>query len=170
MKGFLDTVSRAGRNQYQWNYRYLPYDQAGDLWWLKQYCQIEQAIDQTTNEYIAWCQKKAGPYNPSPIVYGDYLYVLYDRGLLACYHARTGEEVYGKRRLGTGTSAFTSSPWAYDGKLFCLSEDGDTFVIQAGMEFKLLGKNSLGEFCMATPAITHDSLIIRTESHLMRIR
>ena len=126
--------------------------------------------DQTANEYIAWCQKKAGPYNPSPIVYGDYLYVLYDRGLMACYDARTGEEVYGKRRIGPGASAFTSSPWAYDGKVFCLSEDGDTFVIQAGPEFKLLGKNSLGELCMATPAIARDSLIIRTESHLLRIK
>ena len=126
--------------------------------------------DQTANEYIAWCRKKAGPYNPSPIVYGDYLYVLYDRGIIACYDARTGEEVYGKHRIGPGASAFTSSPWAYDGKLFCLSEDGDTFVIQAGPVFKLLGKNSLGEFCMATPAIVRDSLIIRTESRLLRIK
>ena len=125
---------------------------------------------QTANEYIAWCQKKAGPYNPSPIVYGDYLYVLYDRGLIACYHAQTSEEVYGKRRIGRGATAFTSSPWAYDGKLFCLSEDGDTFVIQAGPEFRLLGKNSLGELCMATPAIVRDGLIIRTESHLLRIK
>jgi len=126
--------------------------------------------DQTSNEYIAWCQKKGGPYNPSPILYGDYLYVLYDRGMIACYDARTGEEVYGKHRIGPGARAFTSSPWAYNGKLFCLSEDGDTFVIQAGPKFKLLGKNSLGELCMATPAMTPDSLIIRTESHLLRIK
>ena len=126
--------------------------------------------NQAGNEYIAWCQKKAGPYNPSPIVYGDYLYVLYDMGLLACYNAKTGEEVYGKRRIGPGARAFTSSPWAYDGKIFCLSEDGDTFVIRAGPEFELLGKNSLGELCMATPAIVGDGLIIRTESHVFRIK
>ncbi len=126
--------------------------------------------DQIANEYVVWCQRKRGPYNPSPILYGDYLYVLFDRGMIACYDAQTGEEVYGKQRIGPGARAFTSSPWAYDGKLFCLSEDGDTFVIQAGPEFKLLGKNSLGELCMATPAITRDSLIIRTESQLLRIR
>ena len=50
----------------------------------------------------------------------------------ACFNAITGEEVYGKLRIGSGARAFTSSPWAYDGKLFLLSEDGDTFVIQAG--------------------------------------
>jgi len=126
--------------------------------------------DQLGNEYVAWCQKQAGPYNPSPIVYGDYLYVLYDMGLFACFDAKTGDEVYGKRRIGPGARGFTSSLWAYDGKIFCLSEDGDTFVIQAGPEFKLLGKNSLGGLCMATPAIVGDGLIIRTESHLLRIR
>jgi outer membrane protein assembly factor BamB len=123
-----------------------------------------------SNEYVAWCQKEAGPYNPSPIVYGDYLYVLYDMGLLACYNAKTGEEAYGKRRIEAKARAFTASPWAYDGKIFCLSEDGDTFVIRAGPAFELLGKNSLGELCMATPAIVRDGLIIRTESHVFRIK
>jgi len=126
--------------------------------------------DKTSNKYVAWCQKQAGPYNPSPIVYGDFLYVLYDRGFLACYNAKTGKEVYGKRRIAPRANAFTSSPWAYGGKLFCLSEDGDTFVIEAGSEFKLVGTNALGELCMATPAIIHDGLVIRTESHLLRIK
>ncbi len=126
--------------------------------------------DQTENEHIAWCQKQAGPYNPSPILCGDYVYVLYDMGLIACYDAKTGEEVYSKRRIGDGARGFTSSPWAYDDKLFCLSEDGDTFVIRAGLKFELLGKNSLGELCMATPAIVRDGLIVRTESHLLRIK
>jgi outer membrane protein assembly factor BamB len=131
---------------------------------------ISLGEDQTENESIAWCQKQAGPYNPSPILYGDNIYVLYDMGLIACYDAKTGEEVYGKRRIGMGARAFTSSPWAYDGKIFFLNEDGDTFVIQAGPEYKLLGKNSLGELCMATPAILSDGLVIRTESHLLRVK
>jgi outer membrane protein assembly factor BamB len=131
---------------------------------------ISLAEDQTESESIAWCQKQAGPYNPSPILYGDYIYVLYDMGLIACYNAKTGEEIYGKRRIGPGAGAFTASPWAYDDKIFCLSEDGDTFVIKAGPEFELLGKNSLGELCMATPAIVGGGLIIRTVSHLMRIK
>ena len=107
--------------------------------------------DETSNEFIAWCQKQAGPYHPSPLVYGDYLYVLLDRGFLSCYDAKTGKEVYDKqapRRAG-----FTASPWAYDGKVFCLNEDGDTFVVQAGPEFKVLGKNRLDEMCLATPAL-----------------
>jgi hypothetical protein len=68
-----------------------------------------------------------------------------------------------------GAAAFTASPWAYNGKVFCLSEDGDTFVIQAGPEYKLLGKNSIGEMSMATPAIAQRSLILRTQQRLWRI-
>jgi outer membrane protein assembly factor BamB len=124
---------------------------------------------ETSNDYIVWYQPQAGPYNPSPIVYGGYYYTLYDRGFFTCHDAKTGKEVYAKVRIDPGVNAFTSSPWAYNGKIFCLSEDGDTFVIQAGKEFKLLGKNSLDEMCMATPAIVRGSLIIRTASKLYRI-
>ncbi len=123
--------------------------------------------DQTSSTYVAWSQRQAGPYNTSPIIYGDYFYVLYDRGFFGCYDARTGKEIYNKQRIGP--NAFTSSPWGYDGKIFCLGEDGDTFVIEAGPTYKLLGKNSLDEMCMASPAIARGSLIIRTLSKLYRI-
>jgi hypothetical protein len=121
------------------------------------------------NRYIAWFQPQAGPYNPSPIIYGDYYYTLLDRGFFTCHDAKTGQEVYGKQRMDPAAGAFTSSPWAYNGKIFCLSEDGDTFVIQAGPEYKLVGKNSLDELCLATPAIARGSLIIRTATKLYRI-
>lgn len=124
---------------------------------------------ETSNQFIAWYLRQGGPYNPSPIVYGDIYYTLYDRGFFTANDARTGQEVYSKQRLDPAAGAFTSSPWAYNGKLFCLSEDGDTFVIQAGKEYKLLGKNSLDELCMATPAIARGSLILRTASKLYRI-
>jgi outer membrane protein assembly factor BamB len=122
-----------------------------------------------SNKHIAWFQPTAGPYNTTPIVYGDYYYTLYDRGFFTCHDAKTGQEVYSKQRIDAAAGAFTSSPWAYNGKIFCLSEDGDTFVIQAGSQYKLLGKNSLDEMCMATPAIAGKSLIIRTASKLYRI-
>jgi outer membrane protein assembly factor BamB len=124
---------------------------------------------ETSNKFIAWYLPQGGPYNPSPLVYGDYYYTLYDRGFITCHDAKTGKEVYGKQRIDANASAFTSSPWAYNGKIYCLSEDGDTFVIQSGPEYKLLGKNSLDEMCMATPAIANGSLIIRTASKLYKI-
>jgi outer membrane protein assembly factor BamB len=124
---------------------------------------------ETSNKYISWYQPQAGPYNPSPIIYGDVYYTLKDRGFFTAHDAKTGKEIYGNQRIDPATTAFTSSPWAYNGKIFALSEDGDTFVIQAGTEFKVIGKNSLDELALATPAIARGSLIIRTASKLYRI-
>ncbi len=124
---------------------------------------------QTSSEFIAWYAPQAGPYNPSPLVYGDIYYTLLDRGFLTAHDARTGTEVYGKQRIDSAAGAFTSSPWAYNGKIFLLSEDGDTYVVQAGKDYKLLRKNSLDDMCMATPAVARGSLIIRSASKLYRV-
>jgi outer membrane protein assembly factor BamB len=121
---------------------------------------------ETNNAFIAWYQPLAAPYNPSPLLYGDYFYVLFDFGFLAGHDARTGRQVYEKQRIRPETTSFTASPWAANGRIFALSEDGDTFVFQAGPEFRLLHKNSLDEMCMATPAIAGDRLLIRTLSKL----
>jgi len=82
---------------------------------------------------------------------------------------KTGKEIYGRQRVTADAAGFTSSPWAYNGKIFLLSEDGDTYVAQAGPEFKLLGKNSLNDMSLATPAVVRGSLIVRTQSQLYRI-
>lgn len=131
---------------------------------------ISLKASESSNRFVAWSQPQAGPYNPSPIVYGDYYYTLLDRGFLTAHDARTGKEVYGKQRIDPAATAFTASLWAYNGKIFALSEDGDTFVFQAGPQYKLLGKNSLDEMCMATPAIYRSTLIVRTASKLYRIQ
>ena len=123
----------------------------------------------TQNDYVAWYQPTLGTYNTSALVYGDYYYTLLDRGFLLCHDARTGKQIYGRQRLSREGSGFTSSPWAYNGKIFLLSEDGDTFVVQAGPEFKLLGRNSLNEMTLATPAIARGSVLLRTQSKLYRI-
>jgi hypothetical protein len=54
--------------------------------------------------------------------------------------------------------------------IFCLNEEGDTYVIKAGEKFELLGTNSLEEFAMATPAIVGGRLLIRTQRKLYSIR
>jgi len=124
---------------------------------------------ETANASIAWSLPQGGPYNPTPIIYGDYYYTLFDRGFFTAHDARTGKEIYTKVRLDPTAGAFTASPWAYNGKLFAMSEDGVTYVIQAGPEFKVLATNVLDEFTMASPAIHRDSLLIRTATTLYKI-
>lgn len=128
---------------------------------------ISLSEGETSNESIAWVQPKAAPYIPSPLYYKGKIYVLLDGGFLACYDALSGKEIYDKTRLRRGGN-YTVSPWAYNDKVFCLSEEGDTTVIEAGPEFKILGVNDLDALCMASPAIVEGSLFIRTESRLYR--
>ena len=124
--------------------------------------------DERTNEFIVWYRPAVGSYNPSPILYRNFYYTLHDRGFLTAHDAETGEPAYDRQRIARGAT-FTSSPWAYNGKIFVMSEDGDTFVIQAGPQFAVLGKNSLDEMTLATPAVAQGSLIVRTASKLYRI-
>lgn len=117
------------------------------------------------NRYIRWYQPTAGPYNPTPIVYRGLYYTLLDRGFLTCHDAKTGEEIYEKRRF-SGAPTFAASPWAYNGKVFFLSEDGETFVIEAGREYKEIRANSLDELSLSTPSIAQGKLLIRTASRV----
>ncbi len=123
--------------------------------------------DEVANSFIVWCRSKGGPYNPTTLPYKGDIYVLYDRGFVAAYRSSDGEVVYDRKRIKNGR-AFTSSPWAYDDKLFCLNEDGVTFVLQTGKEFKVLHKNTLEEddMCMATPALVGNKLLIRTDKRI----
>ena len=124
--------------------------------------------EKSSSEHIAWSYPLLGTYSTSALVYGGYYYTLLDRGFLLCHDARTGDEIYGRQRLEIG-NGFTASPWGYNGKVFLLSEDGDTYVIQAGAEFKILHKNPLNEMALATPAVARGSLFLRTHSKLYRI-
>jgi outer membrane protein assembly factor BamB len=125
---------------------------------------------ETSNQHIAWSSPALASYNPTPLVYGDYYYTLLDRGFLTCHDAKTGKEIYGRQRIAPDAVAgFTASPFAYNGKIFVTSEDGDTYVIKAGPTFEVVGKNSLGEMTLASPAVSRGSVIIRTASKLYRI-
>jgi outer membrane protein assembly factor BamB len=128
---------------------------------------ISPAAGTTSNQYIVWSSQKIGPYHPTPLVVGDILYILYDRGFMAAFEAKTGREIYSRKRIPEGR-AFTSSPWSYDGKLFCLNEDGVTFVIKTGREFEILHTNPLAEddMGMATPVIVGDRLLVRTSPRI----
>jgi outer membrane protein assembly factor BamB len=129
---------------------------------------ISLKAGETSNASIAWSNPTAGPPMASPLLYGDNLYILMQNGILICLDARTGQEIY-KERL-PGAKSFTSSPWAYGSKLYCLDEGGQTFVVQAGPKFELLGKNQINDMFWSTPALTRDALYLRGTDRLYCIR
>jgi outer membrane protein assembly factor BamB len=130
---------------------------------------ISLGKDESSNQYIVWKQARGGTYLPSPVAYEGAVYALTETGILSRFDARTGKQTY-KTRIDPTATAFTTSPWAYNGKLFCLSEEGQTFVIAAGEQFQLLHVNDLDEMAQATPALVGERLLIRTESRLYSIR
>ena len=125
--------------------------------------------DQTSNDYVVWSQPRGGTYLPSSVAYDGAIYTLTETGILNRYDAKTGKQTY-KTRIDPAATAFTTSPWAYNGKLFCLSEEGQTFVVSTGEEFKLIGVNNLDDFSLASPALVGERLLIRTEHRLYSIR
>ncbi len=130
---------------------------------------ITMRPNQRANEYIRWYQPRVASYQPSPVLYRGIYYTLHDRGFFTAHDARTGRTVYDRVRIETGAT-FTASPWAYNGKIFALSEDGDTYVIEAGPEFRLVGKNPIGEMALASPAVAGTTVVLRTVSHVYGIR
>jgi outer membrane protein assembly factor BamB len=124
---------------------------------------------ENSNDFVAWSQDRAGTYITTPVAYQGGLYVLFDKGILARFDAKTGKQSY-KARIDPDAFAFTSSPWAYNSQIFCQSEEGKSYVIAAGESLKVLRVNTLDEMTLATPAIIEDRLLIRTESLLYSIR
>lgn len=109
-----------------------------------------------------WVSKKPGPVESSVLYYRGLLYFLLDSGVLVCLDGKNGEELY-RERLG---GASNSSPIASDGHSYLSDNDGKTFVVKAGRTFELLETNVLSERIFASPAITKNWLIDRTDSHL----
>ncbi len=121
---------------------------------------------ETQNASIAWGKMRGGPYMTTPIVYGGHLYTCSNAGMLTCYEAATGKEVYQER---VGGVSYTASPVAADGRLYFTTEQGEVRVVKAGPEFELLAVNPLGDVCLATPAISAGTFFARTQHYLIAL-
>ena len=123
----------------------------------------------SSNDGVAWSYPRDGGYMCTPLVYEGLVYIVKYNGALNVYDAKTGERKF-QERLGGGTSAFTSSPIAADGKVYFASEEGNIFVLRAGPKYELVAQNEMGESVLATPAISEGTLIYRTQSQVMGLR
>jgi outer membrane protein assembly factor BamB len=115
-----------------------------------------------TATHIAWQDAQDVPALPSMLYVKPYLYVITERGVARCLKAATGEMVW-RERLGGN---YSPSPLWADGRIYFLSEQGTTTVIESGPALKILAKNVLGEKCCASPAISGGQIFIRTEGNL----
>jgi outer membrane protein assembly factor BamB len=123
-----------------------------------------------TATHVAWSTPKGSPFVPSGLILDDVLYLVNDmQSIVTAYEAKTGTLLYQGRLGEPRREGFSSSPVAVNGKVFFTNDEGETFVLAAGREFKLLHVNRLGEPTYASPALVDGRWYFRTASSLVAI-
>lgn len=123
--------------------------------------------DITKSDKLVWKVGAGSPFIPSPILVGDLLYTVNDvNSVIRCFDAKTGKMHWSERCGEEVKHGFSASPVAVDDKLFFTNDDGDTFVLAAGTQFKVLHVNSIGERMLASPAFVGGRWFLRSEKHL----
>jgi outer membrane protein assembly factor BamB len=115
--------------------------------------------------HVAWFHPTRAPYVSSLVYYEGIVYMATEGGVVTAIDARTGESLF-RERLG---GVFTASPVAADGRIYFLSEDGDTWVLAAGPKLRVLARNGLEERTLASPAISGGAILIRSDYHLFAL-
>jgi outer membrane protein assembly factor BamB len=123
---------------------------------------ISASKEQGQREYLAWMSEPGGPYTSTPLAYGELLYFVRNTGILTVLSLESGDRIYRQRMEST----YSASPVVSDGRIYLTGEEGAISIVKAGREYELLGSNDMGEPCMATPAISGDTLFLRTRSSL----
>jgi outer membrane protein assembly factor BamB len=118
-----------------------------------------------TDSRVVWRKNNGGNYVPSMIASEGLLFIIDDDGFATAAELETGERLW-RERLG---GPYSASPVAAEGRIYAIDEYGDAFVFEAGRDFKLLGRNPLGERVVASPAIAGRRIYLRTVHHLYAI-
>jgi len=105
------------------------------------------------------------PYVPTSVARGNLVFLWYDKGVVTCIDAPSGE-IRWRERIG---GDFFSSPVRVADRLYCISREGEMVVLAASERFQELARFSLEEPSNATPAVSDGVMYVRTLSHLMAI-
>ena len=121
-------------------------------------------VDKT---HVTWTRRKVVPKKSSPLLLGNYLYMVSDEGVASCNNPKTGE-VHWAERLGVKGQC-ASSPIHANGKIYSFSSDGDCVIFKPDPSgLQIVNRNKLPDGCMASPAVVGDSLLVRTKQNLYR--
>jgi outer membrane protein assembly factor BamB len=118
-----------------------------------------------TDTHVAWTLKRGAPHSPSPLLVGQELYLISDRGIATCVDAKTGQQHWQERVEGN----YSASPLYADGRIYFLSETGMATVIAPGRTFKPLATSQVDARTLASFGVYGKALYLRTDTHLYRI-
>jgi outer membrane protein assembly factor BamB len=126
---------------------------------------LQGGAGDVTDTHVVWKMTRDVPHESSPVLVGDLLYLMSDRGLLTCKQATTGKTLWAERLEGD----YGASLLYADGRIYMSNKEGKTTVIEPGPKFGKLSVNELDGFLGASPAVAGKSLLLRTKTHLYRI-
>jgi outer membrane protein assembly factor BamB len=129
---------------------------------------LGRAGDLTNSDAIAWRYNRGTAYVASPLVLGEYLYLVADSGIITCLEAATGKVVYEGGRMPVPATV-RASLVGFGDTILVTSEEGDTFVLKAGPQHEVVRQNSVGEAVWASPALANGTIYIRGDRHLFAI-
>ena len=115
-----------------------------------------------TRSHIVWESTDDVPMIPSMLYVKPLLFSVTEAGVAKCMDAKTGQVLWRNRLAGR----YSASPIWADGRIYFLSEQGRTTIIEAGHQFKIIAQNELQEKCCASPAISQKHIFIRSEDAL----
>ena len=118
-----------------------------------------------TDSHVVWRINRGAPSTPSPLLVGDELYFVSDKGIASCVNARTGDRHWMERLGGN----FSASPVFANGRVLFLNEDGLATWLKAGKEFAVLGTNEVPGRTFATPAFLDGAMFLRTDENLYKV-
>jgi outer membrane protein assembly factor BamB len=118
-----------------------------------------------TQTHVAWRLKRGAPSTPSPVLVGEELYFVSDKGIASCVNAKTGEP-YWSERLGGN---FSASPIVVQDRILFLNETGQATWVRVGQKFEMMERNELPGRTLATPAFAAGAMYLRTDTTLYKI-
>lgn len=124
-----------------------------------------QGSGDITDTHVLWKMPRGVPRKPSPLIIDGLLYVLDDKGIIACLDPKTGNDIWRERIPGNYSASLLHAA----GRIYAFSEDGTGTVLAPGREFKVLAQNKLDDGFLASPAVVGKSLIVRSKTHVYRI-
>jgi outer membrane protein assembly factor BamB len=126
----------------------------------------EGGVGDVTDTHVVWTMTEDVPHESSPVLVGDLLYLMSDKGVLNCKEATTGKTIWTERLEGDHGASLLYA----DGRIYMSNKEGKTTVIEPGRTFRVLAVNQLNGFLGASPAVAGKSLLLRTKTHLYRVQ
>ena len=123
-------------------------------------------VGDVTDTHVVWTMTRDAPHESSPVLVGNQLYLMSDKGVLTCKQATTGQTLWTERLEGD----YGASLLYADGRIYMSSKEGKTTIIEPSREFRVLAVNKLDGFIGASPAVAGKSLQLRTKTDLYRVQ